>query len=188
MSLWTDLRRGLRAAAHMLIGDTAALDLISTDAAGLRHSFLAAALCLPADAAVRWIDWRNQGMPAPLWHAIGIDLAAFPIGWAGFLLLCRPLLGFVNLTGAWPRLAAVWNWCNVAQYAVMLAGTVFELCGAGAFTLNVVGLVTLFWGCWIEFRVLRPVLCGGAALAGTVVGLDVAIGISLQLVTASLGG
>jgi hypothetical protein len=54
--------------------------------------------------------------------------------------------------------------------------------------LNVVGLVALFWGCWIEFRVLRPVLAGRAAVAGALVGLDIAIGITLQLATLGLGG
>jgi len=90
--------------------------------------------------------------------------------------------------GAWPRAVAVWNWCNVAQYAVMLAASLFDLFGAGSFVLNVVGLVALFWGCWIEFRVLRPVLAGRAAVAGALVGLDVAIGITLQLATLGLGG
>jgi hypothetical protein len=172
----------------MLIGDVRALELIAPDTASLRHSFAAAALCVPAAAAVRWIDWRSHGVPAPLWHAIGVDLAAYPIGWAGFLLICRPLLQAMGQPGAWPRLVTVWNWCNVAQYAVMLAGTVFELFDASNFVLNVVGLVTLFWGCWIEFRVLRPILAGRAPVAGAIVALDVVIGISLQLVTAALGG
>jgi hypothetical protein len=172
----------------MLIGDPRALDLVAPDAAGLRHSFLAAALCLPAEAALRWVAWRQQGVPSPHWHAVAVNLLLYPIGWIGFLLLCRVTLRTVGQLGAWPRAVAVWNWCNVAQYAVMLAASLFDLFGAGSFVLNVVGLVALFWGCWIEFRVLRPVLAGRAAVAGALVGLDVAIGITLQLATLGLGG
>jgi hypothetical protein len=117
-----------------------------------------------------------------------VNLALYAINWAGFLLVARALLRPLDQAGAWPRLVAVWNWSNVAQYVVLLAASLFQLLRAGSFVLNVVSLVSLFWSSWIEFRALRPVLGGSVKAAAVLVAVDIGLGILTQVATVSLGG
>jgi hypothetical protein len=186
--LRADIVGGLRGAAYLLIGHERALDSIAADTAAIHHSFAAPLFCLPVSAFITWVIWRSQAPSTPLWHAAGVNLALYAINWAGFLLIAKALLRPLDQPSGWPRLVAVWNWSNVAQYLVLLTASLFELARVTGYVLNVVSLVSLFWSSWIEFRALRPVLGGSAKAAGVLVAVDIALGILTQVVTVNLGG
>lgn len=187
MTLRSDGASGLLSAARMVVGQPLAPGAIGAAPGEIRHSFAAVLFCLPVAALTRWLMWRDQGMPASHWHAIALDFTLFVIGWTGFLLLSRPVLAAFGEQRAWPRMVAVWNWCSVAQYGVLLGADLFALLGAGGFVLNVVGLVSLFWQTWIEWSALRPV-AGSPLRAAALVALDFAIGVLIQLPMVALGG
>ncbi len=178
---------GVRGAARLLVGVAPRPSDIAETPDSVLHSFAAALFCLPGLGFSRWLDWRDQGPASPIWHAASVNLGLFVIGWVAFLLLARVTLQNTNEMRAWPRLVAVWNWCNLAQYAVQFLGDQFQLFHAAPFTLNVVGLVSLFWQTWIEWCALRVVL-SSPWIAALLLGFDFVLGILGQSLAVSLGG
>ena len=102
------------------------------------------------------------------------------IGWAGFALLSRPLVAMLGRSARWPRFIAAWNWCNVAQYCLLMAACVPELAGAPVWMQQAAGLVALGWALWLEWYATRlaleiaPVQAAGLVLVDVVIEMLIA--------------
>jgi hypothetical protein len=172
---------GLHAAILLARGRPEALDYVEPGLDGARRSFWAAAVCLPLFAALRIVDWLNAGGPL---HAFGIDLLGYIVGWAGFALMSRPLADWMGCGERWPRFIAAWNWCNVAQYALLVAAAAPGWLDAPAWASEAAGLIALGWAVWLEWYAARLTLNVGALAAAAMTGADFLLG----LVVASLTG
>ncbi|MBV9735076.1 MAG: hypothetical protein JO209_04140 [Acidisphaera sp.] len=179
---------GLHAALLLARGRREGMSYVETGLEGARRSFWAAAICLPAFVVLRLLDWADGALPSAPAHALALGILGYATGWAGFAVATRPLVVLLGRAGRWPRFIAVWNWCNVAQYVLLLAAAVPDLLGAPAFVDQAAGLVALGWALWLEWYATRLALDLGALPAAGLVSLDVLIGVVVAGVTSALSG
>ncbi len=179
MSLGTSVAPGLQAALLLAGGRTEGLRHVDDDMASAARSFWAMAICLPAFVCLRVLAWTAGGMPPHAAHVFAMDLVSFGVGWCGFAVLSHRLVGAMGLSARWPRFIALWNWCNVVQYLLLVVFSIPGLLGAPALLDQGAQLVGLGWALWLEWFAFRLTLgIGGLAAAGLVT-LDVAIGVLL---------
>ncbi len=180
MTTAASVTSGLSGALLLARGRADGFARVESDMAGAARSFWAAALALPALLAMRLIGWTVQGVPADAGHALALDLLLFVIGWAGFAVISRSVVGALGRANRWPGFVAIWNWCNVVQYGLLLLGAIPVLLHAPAPVQQLCGLVALGWALWLEWFATRIALgITGLAAAG-LVGLDVSIGLLLS--------
>jgi hypothetical protein len=127
-------------------------------------------------------------MPPHAAHVFALDLLSYGIGWCGFAVLSYRLVGAMGLSERWPRCIALWNWCNVVQYLLLVVFSIPGLLGAPAPLDQAAQLVGLGWALWLEWFVFRLTLGIGFAAAAGLVVLDVAIGVLLAAVGVTLAG
>ena len=143
------------------------------------RSFWAMAISAPALIGIRLIDWAASGIPARPAHALALDLLVFIAGWTGYAVLSRTVLARLGRERRWASYVTVWNWCNVVQYVLLLAGSLPVLFGAPGPISQAAALVVLGWALWLEWFATRLALdLPGVAAAGLVM-LDLSIGLLL---------
>jgi hypothetical protein len=179
MSVAAAVSSGLQAAWLLARGRADGLRYVESDMAGAARSFWAAAICLPAFVCLRLLAWTETGTPPHAAHLLALDLLSYAIGWCAFAVLSHRLVGAMGLAERWPRCIALWNWCNVIQYMLLVVFSIPGLLGAPALLDQVAQLVGLGWALWLEWFAFRLTLGIGALPAVGLVALDVAIGVLL---------
>lgn len=181
--LAVSLSDALSGAVMLATGQPAGLGRISADSAGVLRSFWAAALCVPMLLCLRLIDWTLGGVPAAPTTDLARNLLAFAVGWAGFAVVSHLAAErLLDRAERWPGYIAVWNWCNVVQYALLLAAALPALLHAPAPVSEATQLIALGWALWLEWFATRLALNVGPWSAAGLVGLDVAIGLLMAAV------
>jgi hypothetical protein len=189
MSIATSVSSGLHAALLLARGRVEGLGYVEDDMAGAARSFWALAICLPAFVCLRLMALAGPGLPPRLAHVIALDLLTYAIGWCGFAVLSHRLVGAMGLAECWPRFIALWNWCNVVQYLLLVAFSIPGLLGAPPFLDQAAQLFALGWALWLEWFAFRLTLGIGIVPAAGLVALDVAIGVLLAAISlAALSG
>jgi len=79
----------------------------------------------------------------------------------------------------WPGYIAVWNWCNVVQYALLLLAAIPALLHAPAQIGQATELIAVGWALWLEWFATRLALDVTALTAAALVGADLLIGLFL---------
>jgi hypothetical protein len=180
------MTNGLHAALLLARGRPDALQFIEPGPGGTARSFWAALICLPAFICLRLMDGADVGTPPQLGHAFALDLLGYVIGWAGFAVLSRSLAVMLHREHRWARYIGVWNWCNVAQYMLLVAAGIPQLLHAPAIIQQAAGLVALGWALWLEWYATRLTLQVGPLAAAGLVATDVLIGVVIAGVTSGL--
>jgi hypothetical protein len=183
MSVATSVCSGLHAALMLARGRAEGLRHVEEGMAGAARSFSAMAICLPAFVCLRLLAWLGPGLPPHPAHAFALDLLSYVIGWCGFAVLSHRLVGAMGMATRWPRFIALWNWCNVVQYLMLVAFSIPGLLGAPALLDQSAQLFALGWALWLEWFAFRLTLEIGVIPAAGLVTLDVAIGVVLAAVS-----
>jgi hypothetical protein len=183
MSLANSVSSGLQGALLLARGRADGLRYVEDDMAGAARSFWAAAICLPAFICLRLLAWTSEGLPPHAAHEFALDLLTYGIGWCGFAVLSRRLVGAMGLAARWPRCIALWNWCNVVQYLLLVVFSIPGLLGAPALLDQAAQLFGLGWALWLEWFAFRLTLGIGIIPAIGLVAVDVAIGVLLAAVS-----
>jgi hypothetical protein len=184
VSIATAVSSGLHAAWLLARGRAEGLRYVESDMAGAARSFWATAICLPAFVCLRLLAWTETSVPPHAAHVLALDLVSYVIGWCGFAVLSHRLVAAMGLAARWPRCIALWNWCNVIQYMLLVVFSIPGLLGAPALLDQLAQLVGVGWALWLEWFAFRLTLGIGALPAIGLVALDVSIGLLL----ASLSG
>ena len=174
---------GLQGAFLLARGRSEGLFCVEDDLAGAARSFWAAPLCLPAFLCLRLIDWATSGMPPQPTHSIAFDLLSYVVGWVGFAVLSRTAAAALGRERRWPRFIAAWNWCNAVQYLLLTTAALPVLLGAPAWVDQVAELIALGWALWLEWFAAKLALDVPGLQAGTIVALDLGLGLLLAAAT-----
>ncbi len=75
----------------------------------------------------------------------------------------------MGLAERWPRFIALWNWCNVVQYLLLVVFSIPGLLGAPALFDQVAQLFALGWALWLEWFAFRLTLGIGVVPAAGLV-------------------
>ena len=185
MTVASSVTSGMQAALMLARGRADGVHLLADDMTEARRSFWAALICLPAFVCLRLLGWRSGALPVQA-HAFALDLLSYAIGWVGFALLSWRIANAMGVAARWPRCIAMWNWCNVVQYLLLVVFSIPGLLGAPAPLDEAAQLFALCWALWLEWFAFRLTLGIGVVPAVGLVGLDLAIGVVLTGVTQSL--
>jgi hypothetical protein len=177
---------GLHAALLLACGRSEGLRYVEEDMAGAARSFWAAAICLPAFICLRLLAWIEAGLPPRAADVLALDLLSYAIGWCAFAVLSHRLVGAMGLAAHWPRFIALWNWCNVVQYLLMVVFSIPGLLGAPPLFDESAQVFALGWALWLEWFAFRLTLAIGVVPAAGLVALDVAIGVLLAALSLSV--
>lgn len=183
------IANGIAAALLFARGKAVGMALIAPGMEGARHSFLAAAVCLPVLLALRIFAWSAQGAP-PNGVVVSLagELVGYTLGWVAFALASRVLAQQANRGGDWPRFIAAWNWSNLVQYALLIVLLVPSLLGLPGWVGNALGLAAVGYAIWLEWFVTRVALNLPGLTAAMFVILDLALGLFIGGVTARISG
>jgi hypothetical protein len=183
MSAVTSIGAGLQAAFMLARGRPDGLARMAADPSpemvAARRSFWAILLCLPALICLHILDWVDTGIPADPARGFAAALLSYVIGWVGFALLSHRIAGQLERAANWPRFIAIWNWCNVVQYVMLLAASVPSLLGVPAVVGETTWLVGMGWALWLEWYATKLALGVGGFTAVGLVGVDFSIGLFL---------
>lgn len=186
MSLASSVANGVHGALLLARGRIDGLRYIEADMAGAARSFWAMAICLPAFVCLRLLAWTQQGVPANAAHNFALDLISYVLGWCAFAVISHRLTAAIGLGSRWPRAIALWNWCNVVQYLLLVVFAIPGLLGAPPLLDEASQLVGLGWALWLEWFAFRLTLGITGFTAAGLVMLDVAIGVTLAGVSLSM--
>jgi len=179
---------GLAAAVLLGRGRPEGLALVEDTPDGAWRSFFAAFICLPAFLAIRFFAWASLGQPGGLGRALTAELIGYTLAWVGFGLISLAIVTTWGRTAQWPRFIAAWNWTNILQYAVIL---IMSLPGAIGLPLPLAQAATLAglgYALWLEWFVARHALGIGNGRAIGLVVADLALGLFIGGLIASLSG
>jgi hypothetical protein len=175
---------GLQGALLLARGRAEGVRYVSDDMRAASRSFWAAVICVPLFAAVLALSWIESGYPADPPHAAALEFLSYVIGWTGYAVISRPIVAAVRRAQHWPRFIAVWNWCNVVQYAMLLASTLPGALGAPYWVSETAQLVGQGWALWLEWFAIRMALGVTGVQAGVVMAPDVLLGVALATIVA----
>jgi len=188
MTILAATRPGLAAALRLAVGRPLAALTLADDLATTVKSFWAMALCLPLVVGRVFLLWADIGTPDDAWQGIARELAIFVVGWLIFVELTHVFTGATGRQKLWRRFLVVWNWCNVIEGVMVVAGGIPGLLGALDLIAETAQVVMLGWALWLEWYAARVTLAiGGLAAAGLVM-MDQAIGLMLGSLALSLVG
>jgi len=120
-------------------------------------------------------------------HSGQFELTVPRGGWVGFALLSHRLAGVLGRAPLWPRFIAVWNWCNVVQYLMLVVAGLPALLGLPELLAQTVWLVAMGWALWLEWYATRLALAIPGRSAMALVALDFALGVFLLAITGTAG-
>jgi hypothetical protein len=182
---------GLHAALLLARGRADGLALLNPapDAAmaTAARSFWAVVLCLPAFICLHLLDWSQSATPLPQARGFALDLLGYVIGWVGFALISRSIAAQLGRETLWPRFIAVWNWCNVVQYLMLVLADMPVLLGLPDWISQSAWLVAMGWALWLEWFATGLALEIPPLQAVGLVALDVLTGLLLVVLTALIG-
>ena len=183
------IQAGLRGALLLARGQPHGLMLVEDTAQGVRRSFWAAAICLPAFLALRLMAW-SAGAPPARGVAFGLvaELVGYVFAWVGFALASLPMAQAAGRGKEWAHFLAAWNWGNVVQYLVLLALTVPAMLGLPTTLAYGLGLAAFGYALWLEWFIAKEALkvAGGRALIFVL--LDLLMGVFIGGFVAKLTG
>lgn len=194
MSALTGVATGIQAALLLARGRAEGVGLLATtdgelSQATAARSFWAAALCLPAFVCLQLIGWAQPpGPPAHAGHEFALDLLGYVIDWTAFALVTRWLAGIMGRGARWPIFIAVWNWCNVVQYLLLVVASLPPLLGAPEIVGQTAWLVATGWALWLEWYATRLALDITRLQAVGLVLADLAMGFAGMAVIQSIQG
>ncbi|HEY6432667.1 MAG TPA: hypothetical protein VIZ17_11865 [Acetobacteraceae bacterium] len=170
---------GLHGALLLARGRAEGVRYVSDDMRMAARSFWAALICSPLFIVVLLLSWKVDGQPGNPPHAFVLQLLSFAIGWAGYAVLSHPLVAAFRRAPHWPRFIAIWNWCNVVQYGLLLIASIPAVLGAPSWLAETAQLVAQGWALWLEWFAIRLTLDVGGLTAAIVMAPDVLLGVVL---------
>lgn len=177
---------GLYAALRLARGRSDGVVLVAGDRASAANSFWSIAFCIPSVICRLLMLWAETGVPSDAAHLLGREIIVFILGWLMFVEASHRLAPLFGQAVRWKRFIAVWNWCNVVEGMLVIAGGLPALIGAPPIIAEASELITIGWALWLEWYATRLALGVGSLTACWLVLLDQAIGIVLAALAVSM--
>jgi hypothetical protein len=179
MNLGSTVTSGLHAALRLARGRSDGVALVPGDRKTVVRSFWSIGLCLPSVIVRLLMSWSVSGLPIDAAHAAVREVIVFVVGWLVFVEITHRLAPLIGRTEQWGRFIAVWNWCNVVEGVLVVAGGIPGTLGAPAIVDQLCELIALGWALWLEWYATRLAFDVRPLTASCMVVLDQSIGIML---------
>ncbi|WP_159348964.1 hypothetical protein [Roseomonas harenae] len=182
VSLEVQILGGLRAAVLLAQGKEGGLRFAHLSMEGAVRSFWAGAICL-----VPFLLIRAQGSDALVHAGLPLELVGYLLGWVVFPLASVSMVDASGRGPLWPLFIAAWNWANLAQYAALLAATVFGPLLPSGLSAGLT-LAAFGYAVWVEWFVAKSALRITGLRAGLFVLADMTIGLFIASLVQRLAG
>lgn len=179
MSAVSSMTSGLYAALQLARGRTDGVVLLPDDRATIIRSFWSIALCLPSVICRLLLSWADVGIPDHAAHLAARELVVFVLGWLVFVEVTHRIAPMIGQAERWGRFIVAWNWCNVIEGLLVVAGGIPGLLGAPPIIDQAAELITVGWAIWLEWYATRLSFGVKPLTAVWLVLLDQSIGIML---------
>jgi hypothetical protein len=187
MSSVSTVTLGLHAALRLARGRADGVVLVPGDRETIVRSFWSIALCVPSVIARLLMSWADTGIPADAVHLVAREVIVFVLGWLVFVEVTYRLAPMIGRAERWGRFIAVWNWCNVVEGVLVIAGGIPGMFGAPPIVDQACELIMIGWALWLEWYATRLTFGVGRMTAVWLVVLDQSIGIMLASLAALIG-
>ena len=187
MSSVSTVTLGLNAALRLARGRADGVVLVPGDRGTIVRSFWSIALCLPSVIARLLMSWADTGIPADAVHLVAREVIVFVLGWLVFVEVTYRLAPMIGRAERWGRFIAVWNWCNVIEGLLVIAGGIPGLLGVPPIVDQACELIMIGWALWLEWYATRLAFGVGPMTAVWLVVLDQSIGIMLASLAVVIG-
>jgi hypothetical protein len=181
-----DIAAGLTAVSLLARGRAIGLELLDGSPAGAWRSFAAMVVAAPFFLALKLLSSPPlvaEADPLRLWTAEAIG---YVTGWFALPLMMLAIARVMRRLHRWPLFVCAWNWTNLFQVLVFLAGALAAVVlprGLG----QLVTLVALGYVLWLQWFVAREALDVPGPRAVAVVGVDLVLGLFISGLTLSIG-
>jgi hypothetical protein len=179
MSVVSNQLSGLYAALQLARGRADEVVLLPDDRKAIMRSFWSLPLCLPSVIGRLLLSWADTGVPTHAAHLAGREIMIFVLGWLVFVEVTHRLAPLIGQAERWGRFIVVWNWCNVIEGLLVVAGGIPGLLGVPPIIDQAAELITVGWALWLEWFAIRLTFAVKPVTAIWLVLLDQAIGIML---------
>ncbi len=159
---------------------------VAGDRKTITRSFWSIALCLPSVLVRLLMSWAVTGVPADWLHSASREVIVFVLGWLVFVEVTHLLAPLMGRSDRWGQFIALWNWCNVIEGALVIAGGIPGMLGAPPVVDQACELITIGWALWLEWYAARLAFSVGTLTAVSLVLLDQSIGIFLAALAIAL--
>jgi hypothetical protein len=187
MSAVTAVTTGLGAALRLARGRADGIALVHGDRHTVTQSFWSIALCVPSVFCRLLMSWAASGLPKDAGHAATREVVVFLLGWLVFVEVTHWLVPVIGRGERWGRFIAIWNWCNVLEGILVIAGGIPGMLGAPAIVDQAFELIMIGWALWLEWYATRLALGVGALTAMSFVVLDQSLGVLLASLALLVG-
>lgn len=181
-----DIAAGLASVSLLARGRAIGLDLLDGTPLGAWRSFAAMFVAAPFFIALKLLSspaLAAEVDPLRLWIAEAIG---YVTGWFALPLVMLAITRVMDRQHRWPLFVCAWNWTNLFQVLVFLAGALAAAVlprGLG----QLVTLVALGYVLWLQWFVAREALDVPGPRAVAVVGVDLVLGLFISGLTLSIG-
>jgi len=182
MSAVSTVTSGLHAALRLALGRADGVALVAGDRTTVVRSFWSILLCVPSVIVRLLMSWTDTGIPTDAAHRLGREVIVYILGWLVFVELTHRVAPRIGRAAQWGRFIAVWNWCNVVEGVLVIAGGIPGTFGAPAIVDQACQLIAIGWALWLEWYATRLTLGVAPLTAVWFVMLDQSIGIMLASV------
>ncbi|MCS6853403.1 MAG: hypothetical protein NZ523_01415 [Elioraea sp.] len=181
-----DVAAGLACAVLMARGRAEGLRLLDGSPATAWRSFLAMLVASPLYLALKVVSAPPLPRGVDPLRLVAAEAIGYVLGWFATALVMLAVARVLDREGRWPLFVAAWNWSNVVQLVVFLAGAVvasrLPAVLAGGVTFAALGYVL-----WLQWFVAREAFAIPGPRAAAVVGVDLVLGLFLSGLTLSIG-
>lgn len=188
MSLANTVSSGLQAAFLLARGRSEGLHYVQADVDSVRRSFWALAVSAPAIVCLQLIEWLQHTVPTNAGQVLALEMMSYVVGWLGFAVLSFYIVPLFNAAPQWGRFIVTWNWCNVVENMLLVAGCIPGLLHVPPPIDQAAQIITTGWALWIEWYATRVSLGVSGLAAASLVILDQLIGLMLAGLNPTLLG
>ncbi|MDW8445154.1 MAG: hypothetical protein RML45_13515 [Acetobacteraceae bacterium] len=119
-----DVAAGLACAVLMARGRAEGLRLLDGSPATAWRSFLAMLVASPLYLALKVVSAPPLPRGVDPLRLVAAEAIGYVLGWFATALVMLAVARVLDREGRWPLFVAAWNWSNVVQLVVFLAGAV----------------------------------------------------------------
>ncbi len=188
MSLSQEISQGILSVSRILRGIPDSAQPVPADHDVAWRSFVAVLVCLPLAFVLGGLQWNyfdpegKIGLPV----YFSIVVVGHVLAWFGYALLSLQLAIAMGAQKYWLRYIVLWNWLNLFQFLVLLAGGLPEQMGLPVQVETLLDVAMVVAVLFMSWRIAAEGLGIPGVRAAAFIGLEMIVSLFISSVTQTI--